>query len=249
MSSGRGRSWAPVAGVAAALTGALLAGSAWVVSSAESQLTRRAAAELANADVHADVSYSGFDATLTNLADAATADTAHTVVSGVSGTRVVQVEDHQPPGSSQPSEEASPAAPESPSTTPPPVTNDASPTPATPSTSAEPPSYPNLMFEGASASVRSEDETVLRELAEYLTAHPDVMVTLTGYTDNGQDEAGRRALSDARASAAQEVLLDAGVDEARITTVAGGDANPVAPNDTPDGRQLNRRVEITFQEG
>ena len=69
---------------------------------------------------------------------------------------------------------------------------------------------------------------------------------LAGHTDNiGQPEANK-TLSQARAEAVRRQLIEYGCHPEKISAFGYGDLKPVAPNDTEEGRQLNRRVEITL---
>ncbi|WP_236597411.1 OmpA family protein [Paraburkholderia kirstenboschensis] len=73
-------------------------------------------------------------------------------------------------------------------------------------------------------------------------------IRLTGYTDNLPADRGHfasnEALSLARATTVRQMLVAAGVSADRIEMVAKGDADPVASNETSEGRSRNRRVEI-----
>ncbi len=76
-------------------------------------------------------------------------------------------------------------------------------------------------------------------------------ITLGGHSDSGGDDAGNLRASRLRAEAVRDWLVENGVDEQRITVVAFGEQNPIAPNALPDGtpdeegRAANRRVEIS----
>ena len=75
-------------------------------------------------------------------------------------------------------------------------------------------------------------------------------IILRGHSDSGGNDEGNMRASRARAEAVRDWLVDSGVDEARISLIAFGEQNPVAPNARPDGspdpvgRAANRRVEI-----
>lgn len=90
----------------------------------------------------------------------------------------------------------------------------------------------------------------LNEWLSELTLDDVETVVLRGHTDSrGPDEANRRA-SRRRAETVRDFLVESGIDEDRITIVALGEDRPIAPNsktdgsDYPEGRKLNRRVEI-----
>jgi hypothetical protein len=80
--------------------------------------------------------------------------------------------------------------------------------------------------------------------AGILTRNPSLVMTVEGHTDNvGSDESNQR-LSEARARAAKEWLIAAGIDESRVFAVGYGESRPIASNDTPEGRAQNRRIEF-----
>ena len=69
-------------------------------------------------------------------------------------------------------------------------------------------------------------------------------LSINGYTDNTGSESGNLRISKARAAAAKKYLVNKGVNASRLTSEGYGIANPIATNDTPEGRALNRRVEF-----
>jgi outer membrane protein OmpA-like peptidoglycan-associated protein len=82
----------------------------------------------------------------------------------------------------------------------------------------------------------------LNRLATLLKGHPDWHVIITGYTDNGSP----KTLSEDRAIAGKNYLIERGVQADRITTAGKGDEEPVAANATGAGRQSNRRMVVTI---
>ncbi len=83
-------------------------------------------------------------------------------------------------------------------------------------------------------------------LVEQLTSYPEDKVQILGYTDNSGSEAYNQRLSEQRAKAVAAYLTEKGIDASRLTVVGKGEANPVASNDTQQGRVQNRRVEVRF---
>ena len=78
-----------------------------------------------------------------------------------------------------------------------------------------------------------------------LQQHADLGLTIEGHTDNTGTAPGNQALSERRAASVRQYLVDYfGIDGARLKSVGYGQTKPVAPNDTPEGRQNNRRVEL-----
>ena len=72
---------------------------------------------------------------------------------------------------------------------------------------------------------------------------PGTVVEIAGYTDNTGDSAANVTLSQNRADAIRQALVVAGVDDSALVSRGYGEANPVARNDTEEGRASNRRIE------
>ena len=87
---------------------------------------------------------------------------------------------------------------------------------------------------------------MLTKVADKLKACPDSKAAVGGYTDNTGDDAINIPLSENRAKSVGDFLISQGVTGANVTSKGYGAANPIASNDTPDGRAQNRRVEITI---
>ncbi len=78
-----------------------------------------------------------------------------------------------------------------------------------------------------------------------LKDHPELRLLIEGHTDNVGSEASNLALSEKRAAAVKQSLVaNFGIDASRLESKGFGASKPAAPNDTPEGRQTNRRVEI-----
>jgi outer membrane protein OmpA-like peptidoglycan-associated protein len=104
----------------------------------------------------------------------------------------------------------------------------------------------DVLFDSGSARLKPGGEKALEHLAQLMQKQGSRAVAIEGFTDStGSAEANRR-LSEARAAAVKQVLVARGVDPKRIETRGYGPAYPVASNDTPVGRQLNRRVEVVI---
>ena len=71
-----------------------------------------------------------------------------------------------------------------------------------------------------------------------------MVVEIGGHTDNVGDNYSNQKLSEARANVVRTYLLEKGIAPGRITAVGYGETRPVASNDTPEGRQQNRRTEV-----
>lgn len=101
-----------------------------------------------------------------------------------------------------------------------------------------------LHFDFDSARLREESRETLGQVLEVLEARPDLRVRLVGHTDSVGPAPYNRELSRERAAAVRRWLVDHGVEVGRLEAEGRGEAEPVAGNGTPQGRALNRRVEI-----
>jgi len=99
-------------------------------------------------------------------------------------------------------------------------------------------------FESASADLRPELESSLAALVPPLKARMDLNAEILGHTDSIGREGYNMLLSRQRARAVRDYLMNAGIDAMRLSADGRGETEPVADNGTPEGRSLNRRVEI-----
>ncbi len=83
----------------------------------------------------------------------------------------------------------------------------------------------------------------LQEFADYMNMNKDKKAEIAGYTDNRGSKEYNLALSKRRAKAVYKQLIKDGVAANRLTYVGYGEADPVASNNTPEGRRENRRIE------
>lgn len=105
----------------------------------------------------------------------------------------------------------------------------------------------NILFENNSAALQAEAGGDLDKVADWMNAHPSSAILISGHTDNNGDAETNRKLSEERAAAVKNYLVKKGVAASRIVSKGFGETMPVAPNDTPEGREKNRRVEISFE--
>ena len=99
-------------------------------------------------------------------------------------------------------------------------------------------------FEHGGFRVTKDAEATLASLSETLREFDRTLVSVHGHTDASGSEAANLTLSERRALAVARFLVDHGVDRRRLIVVGRGQLNPVAPNETKEGRELNRRVEV-----
>src|ERR1700693_3990385 len=102
----------------------------------------------------------------------------------------------------------------------------------------------DVLFAFGKYDLRPNAREALAKLSGIVIGHPGLKLSVEGYTDSiGSDEVNQ-TLSEKRAGAVRDYLVQQGVDPASINATGFGKSNPVASNDTNEGRQQNRRVEI-----
>jgi len=102
-----------------------------------------------------------------------------------------------------------------------------------------------ILFDTGSDVIRPESTPTLKEIGEMLKQHADLRLRIEGHTDDVGDDAANQRLSERRAAAVKAFLQETyQIDAARLEAQGFGETQPVAPNDTPEGRQQNRRVEL-----
>ena len=106
-----------------------------------------------------------------------------------------------------------------------------------------------IHFETGSAVIALDSYTVLKDAASVLLAYPAVRVEVAGHTDAEGPSEPNRLLSEQRAQAVVEYLIGEGVPRTRLSAIGYGETRPLRPNDTAEGRALNRRVEFRIIDG
>lgn len=102
-----------------------------------------------------------------------------------------------------------------------------------------------IYFDTGSDRIRPESSGTLKEIGTMLKEHPELKLTIEGHTDNVGAAPANQTLSEKRAAAVRQSLIDAyQVDAARLQAKGLGSTKPATSNDTPEGRQQNRRVEL-----
>lgn len=99
-----------------------------------------------------------------------------------------------------------------------------------------------INFDYNSAKIKPEYMEKIKEFADYLKKHPEVKAEIQGYTDNKGNYDYNMVLSEKRAKAVYEALVKLGISKDRLSFAGYGPNNPVASNDTEEGRAKNRRV-------
>lgn len=103
-----------------------------------------------------------------------------------------------------------------------------------------------ILFESGVAELSQKSFQVLEELARALKQYPNVPVIVAGHTDSAGKEQANQTLSQHRADAVREDLIFKGIKKNRVSAVGYGESRPLVSNDTPEGRALNRRIEINY---
>lgn len=106
----------------------------------------------------------------------------------------------------------------------------------------------DISFDTNSATLKPDLREVLSTFAKGLTDNPGMLVRIVGHTDSTGSDAINDPLSQRRADTVKGFLEDRGVPSSRVETVGRGSREPVASNDTEQGRSRNRRVEIFLRE-
>ncbi|NAZ45253.1 OmpA family protein [Vibrio toranzoniae] len=113
-------------------------------------------------------------------------------------------------------------------------------------TKAHTESFSQGMFETNSTELSTDGKIALVPLIEVLKAHPQSTVEVVGHTDSTGAAEYNMMISKKRAAAVAAHIEEQGIDADRITATGEGEENPVASNDTAEGRAQNRRVEATI---
>jgi len=96
--------------------------------------------------------------------------------------------------------------------------------------------------------IRPDAAVILDEAASMLSGRSDVVVRVQGHTDATGPEAYNQSLSEQRAASVRKYLVEHGIAASRLTSAGLGESQPIATNDTREGRALNRRVELQVLE-
>ncbi|MBS1653276.1 MAG: OmpA family protein [Bacteroidetes bacterium] len=102
-----------------------------------------------------------------------------------------------------------------------------------------------ILFDVNAATIKPESAGVLKEIAALLSQYKDVHIKIVGHTDSDGTDAANLALSQKRAAAVKEALVnDYGINADRMETDGKGETEPVSDNKTKEGKAANRRVEL-----
>lgn len=102
----------------------------------------------------------------------------------------------------------------------------------------------HVFYETAGASLDKRSQYELDHLADLMNKYSDLKVQLAGHTDSIGDDEMNMNLSQSRAANVLSYLLNKGIDASRLTAKGYGELEPIDSNDSPEGRQVNRRTEL-----
>jgi outer membrane protein OmpA-like peptidoglycan-associated protein len=106
----------------------------------------------------------------------------------------------------------------------------------------------DVKFDFDKAEVKQESYGDIKALADFMKQYPQTSTVVEGHTDSVGSDAYNQGLSERRASAVRDVLVNQyGVESGRVQAVGYGESRPVADNATADGRAINRRVEAEVE--
>jgi outer membrane protein OmpA-like peptidoglycan-associated protein len=105
----------------------------------------------------------------------------------------------------------------------------------------------HVLFDFDEDQLRPDARDALDEVVEVLEYYDDAPVDIVGHTDSQGAADYNQGLSERRARSVAAYLVDTGIPDGRLTVSGRGEEEPVASNDTEDGRQANRRVEILIR--
>jgi outer membrane protein OmpA-like peptidoglycan-associated protein len=101
-----------------------------------------------------------------------------------------------------------------------------------------------VTFESNKADITPESSQILRTALKTLTTYPEIQVEISGHTDNVGSKKTNTKLSQRRADSVRNWLIERGIDSGRIVAKGYGPDVPIVPNDSPDNKRKNRRIEF-----
>lgn len=104
-----------------------------------------------------------------------------------------------------------------------------------------------ILFDVDKKDIKPTARDSIAQAAEVLVKYPDTYITVEGHTDSTGTSEYNQKLSESRADAVRDMLMRDGVPASRLSSKGYGESAPIADNSTPDGRQLNRRVQLEIR--
>ncbi len=106
-----------------------------------------------------------------------------------------------------------------------------------------------VLFDENSSVLRAGSQKALGQMADVFARYPDCRIIISGHTDNNGSEQYNQTLSERRARSVKNFLILKGVPEDRMEAIGFGEGMPIASNQSRQGRERNRRVEIELRAG
>ncbi len=103
---------------------------------------------------------------------------------------------------------------------------------------------PNIFFETDSFRLKPNSYAELNKVVKFLNDNPTVKIEISGHTDNSGQENYNKQLSEKRAKAVYQYIINRNIDSSRVSYVGYGSSKPIATNSTVEGKALNRRTEM-----
>jgi outer membrane protein OmpA-like peptidoglycan-associated protein len=104
----------------------------------------------------------------------------------------------------------------------------------------------DLLFDSGRSQLQADSTRSIGKLADFMKRNPQRRAAVDGYTDSVGSATSNQLLSDRRAQAVMDALVELGVGAERLSARGYGEGQPVAGNESAAGRQMNRRVEVVF---
>ena len=102
----------------------------------------------------------------------------------------------------------------------------------------------DLLFKTGKTDLDERSYKILDQLVDFLNQNPTVKIELQGHTDSDGSASSNQKLSEGRAQAAVDYMVNKGIDRGRMSAKGYGESDPRATNNTAEGKALNRRVEL-----
>ena len=101
-----------------------------------------------------------------------------------------------------------------------------------------------IKFDVNKATIKPESMGTINYVVKMMQDHPELKFSVEGHTDSDGADAANQTLSEARAKAVMEAMINAGIAANRLSSKGHGESKPMSGNDTPEGKAHNRRVEF-----
>jgi outer membrane protein OmpA-like peptidoglycan-associated protein len=102
----------------------------------------------------------------------------------------------------------------------------------------------NILFATNSYELTERTKSIIKEFSKFLNENPTIQISIQGHTDNQGDETKNVTLSQNRANAVKEYLIQLGINQERLEAIGFGSSKPKVSNDSDENRRLNRRTDF-----